>query len=305
MYKILLESIRQIRAIILAKPYLYSLRKGSTGPKEIGLVIFSYDRPMQLEALLESVARFWPDANKISVIYKTSSERFSDAYRRIFAVHPNVTGLLEYNFKSQLIDAVGSLEVRWTCLMVDDDVLIRPVGREIIPWLENGHVVSLRLGSHITKCQPLGYVQQNPTRLANMISNGVTFIRWKWHGSTGDWELPFSLDGNIVNRLELLHHLRSRDFGSPNTLEGTLTNLTWTYMWESGVAFDTARLVNIPMNRVQNSALFFPSMDISTKELLTMWEEGLRPNFTDFAARTWPSCHIEVMPTFEKIGRFV
>lgn len=47
------------------------------------LIIFSYDRPMQLYALLESVEQYVTGAENICVVYRASDERFEQSYQSV------------------------------------------------------------------------------------------------------------------------------------------------------------------------------------------------------------------------------
>ncbi len=267
---------------------------------EIAVVIFSYDRPMQLEALLVSIQQHWNWQKKVYVIYRISGPKYADAYEALFNQYAFVVPIREQPcaFRRQLIDLVKKAKVRWISLMVDDDLLVADVDQDILPHLENGHNFSLRLGRHVVECQPVYGKPSVPKALKQFSAPNEHFIHWKWADGTYDWRMPFSLDGNIVNRLELQICLSLIKFENPNTLERELRNMEFLYDFDEGVAYSNSRLINIPMNRVQESGLHFPSMDVSTDDLLEKWRAGLRPDFSKIVNKQWPSTHVEAMPEF-------
>lgn len=266
--------------------------------RKIEAIVFSFDRPLQLDALLASLRRYWPWLECITVLYKTSDAVYEHAYREVFAEYPAVHALSEHDFRGQLIDRVGASSARWICLMVDDDVMVSEVGPAIVGRLVQGHVFSLRLGTHITTCQPLGNAPESPLDLRiEKAPDGGSFITWRWGDGFNDWTMPFSLDGNIVARKELLSRLRRVSFRNPNTLEDALGRSKRLYTGERGAAYATARLVNVPLNRVQDTEFVFPSMNINPRELLELWQHGRRLDWSSLEGKQWPSCHVEEMPS--------
>ena len=50
----------------------------------VDLVVFSYDRPLQLFAFLESTNQFVSGLGEISIIYRYSDENYEKAYQKVF-----------------------------------------------------------------------------------------------------------------------------------------------------------------------------------------------------------------------------
>ena len=48
------------------------------------LIIFSFDRPLQLYALLESAERYMQNIGETHVLYRSSNERYDAAYNEVF-----------------------------------------------------------------------------------------------------------------------------------------------------------------------------------------------------------------------------
>src|ERR1700731_2933355 len=49
------------------------------------LIIFSYNRPLQLYALLESIEMYVKGINKTYIIYRTDNENFEYTYHKVFS----------------------------------------------------------------------------------------------------------------------------------------------------------------------------------------------------------------------------
>ena len=78
--------------------------------KEADLLIFSYDRPLQLKAYLESLQKYVTGIKGTSVIYRTSSNDFEKAYQKLKTFFPSVFFIKQeddphQNFKPLLLKA--------------------------------------------------------------------------------------------------------------------------------------------------------------------------------------------------------
>jgi hypothetical protein len=62
----------------------------SLSAKKADLVVFSYDRPMQLYAFLESTYMYLDNLGEIRVIYRASDERYEASYCIVKEDFPNV-----------------------------------------------------------------------------------------------------------------------------------------------------------------------------------------------------------------------
>ena len=124
------------------------------------IIIFSYNRAMQLDALLTSIAFYWkyPDI-KIHVLYNASDDNFNNGYERLKKLYSAVTftqeNTLSYStysfaemtnyfnlkllylcphlrgrksdFRKQLIHILKDSDDRLTMFLTDDSIFFRPV----------------------------------------------------------------------------------------------------------------------------------------------------------------------------------
>src|SRR5438093_12235405 len=68
----------------------------------------------------------------------------------------------------------------------------------------------------------------------------------------GDWGYPMSLDGHVFRTAEIRPLLERLDYVNPNALEAALAAAPLPH--PKVTCFDVARIVNVPDNRVQDTA---------------------------------------------------
>jgi hypothetical protein len=142
------------------KPYpRYRPDEESLEPKT-DLVVFSYDRPMQLYALLESIHARMAHLDTISVIYRTSSPPYDQGYEGVKQAFPSVTYFKqsdrpESDFKPLFLKAAFESPHPYVMLAGDEMVLRESIDlQEGIDQMEKTGAVCVyyRLG----KRSPLG-----------------------------------------------------------------------------------------------------------------------------------------------------
>lgn len=219
----------------------------------IGAIAFSRDRACQLDLLLRSLEENASGVfDPVFVIWHATSEEFREGYQRCVGEHPDVAWIKEDGLTYQThhcITASGRLVAFFT----DDDVLYRPLDRAAIyeHALNREDVLcfSLRLGHNTTFCYPHGRRQQLPRQFS---WNGDLLL-WEWQRAEQDWSYPFSLDGHLYRRADLLALLDGRNFSTPNFLEETLMSDPASLRRPLMAAYSESRLVSIPANIVSQS----------------------------------------------------
>jgi hypothetical protein len=220
----------------------------------MNIVIFSKDRPAQLELFLTSMKYFFPEWHKsrdIHVLYTYSNEAFGAGYVKTITMHPEIHYVFE-NKGMFKMDTLGLLskDRGLTTFFVDDDVFkgeFKMRSEEVKEFLirEDIACVSLRLCPRINYC----YTMNVPMKTPNFLDSR-RYI-WKWRDACpGDWSYPMSLDGHIFKTAEILPLLTLLDFSNPNTMEGTLANSP--YNIPHMICFEESKILNIPANKVQN-----------------------------------------------------
>jgi hypothetical protein len=219
----------------------------------INVVVFSKDRPAQLELFLRSMKRFFVEWNMVStsILYRYSSEEYHRGYDKTMKYHPEFLYVLEEpgKFKEQVLKMINPAH-NATMFFVDDIVfknywmLKSPPVRKFLTE-DSILCLAIRLCPRINYC----YTEKRDTPPPKFTSEGMWF--WKDLSLKGDWSYPMSLDGNLFKTEDILPLLKSLSYENPNTLEGTLAThpIDKPYM----VCYPDTLLFNIPVNKVQTA----------------------------------------------------
>lgn len=261
-------------------------------------VVFSKDRPLQLDATLASLAKHCTDLNhyRVVVLYKTSSSYFEGLYHELRAAYPEITFRREHRFKADLRNIV--VDTRCVGFIVDDTLFVRDFSFEAATrTLENDDRTigfSLRLGTNTTYCYPMDASQELPDFTPKQ-SGIVSF--W-WPGSSHDFGYPLELSSSIYRTEDLERLLQRLPYTNPNTLESQLAANAATFATRRPVllCFERSVAFSVPANLVQNfnnnriSAL--PNQ--SSAELAAIFERGGRIDVERYDDFPNNACHQEV-----------
>jgi len=218
---------------------------GLLGPPPVNCVIFSKDRPMQLDACLRSIDRFEPYAGPITVIYQATSSDFETGYALLMESAADVEFIEQSSFEDDVLTATDG-ELEYTVFHTDDDVFYRGPPAPPLP-AEGFAAFSLRLGANTTYCYSSGSPQPLPP-----FSRHSPFLGWNWNRAEHDFAYPMSLDGHVFRTPALQELLRGARFGNPNELEEEL-HLRRHRMPSWLLSFEQSCLVSIPLNIVSST----------------------------------------------------
>lgn len=274
----------------------------SLSAKKADLVVFSYDRPMQLYAFLESTYMYLDNLGEIRVIYRASDERYEASYCIVKEDFPNVFYMKQGNspqddFKPLTLEGVYGSPHEYVLFAVDD-IIIKDFAdlSYCIHLMEqtNAYGFYLRLGTHLNYC----YTQnksETPPQL-KFISDDVG--AWTLYEGTCEWRYPNTVDMTIYNKKEIEPVLRTLQYTNPNTFEGRWAGATQGIMQRTALCFKHSKMVNLPLNRVQ-SVYNNRHMDAySPLELLEMFERGYKIDIHDLYKIENKSPHMEYTPRF-------
>ncbi len=275
----------------------------ATKEGKVDLVVFSYDRPLQLYAFLESAENYVQGLSTVSVIYRTTDDDYEKGYQVVKEKFPKITFLKQssqphQDFKPLVMKASFDSPAPYILYGVDDIVVTDFVDlHKVVAALEktNSYGFYLRLGTHLTECYMLKSVQRVPP--LRKIEDDI--YAWNFNQAEGDWAYPNSTDMTVYRKKDLKTVYESMHFVSPNSCEGqwaSRANLT-----KQGLCFEAAKIVNIPMNLVQTIYLSNRNMNLfSAKELLAKFNEGLKMDISPLHKKRFKSVHVEYLPTFVK-----
>lgn len=270
-------------------------------------IIFSKDRPAQLDLLLRSLKQNAPAFyDRALVVYKPTTVGFAEGYLTCEKEHPSVLFFEELHhtesFGGQVLVHLSNADTK-IAFFVDDDVIYRPLP---VPnpaaWLDlfpETLAFSLRLGRNTRFCYPLNRQQAGPNRI------GLgEFDMWRWSVEDGDNAYPGSLDGHIFRRDQLLEMLDGAEFSNPNQLEEALMHGCMTHQKDLPhlAAFNDSVLVGIPANSVSEthgSNRHGEEFPRSTDDLNEGYLAGRRLSLRDFKMAKVEAAHQEIPLVWE------
>jgi glycosyltransferase involved in cell wall biosynthesis len=308
-------TIRALRDIVSSKPYkhldtIYTrYTSNQSSSYESDLLIFSYDRPMQLFSFLESVEKYITGLNNISVIYRSSDERFSTSYDDVKKTFPKVCFIKQSDnpskdFQPLVMQYLFSNENQSSSytLFAVDDIIVKDyidISQCIYYMKKTGsYFFSLRLGKTID----YSYMAATSHDVPYHVNINKDVIGWTLNAARFDWMYDNSVDMTLYKKKDIEKSFKKISFHNPNELE-----INWNHYENlhssrekkrrTGLCFNTTRVVNIPLNLVNISNN--PNINsFSANDLLEKYEDNLKIDIMDLFQIENHSTHIDYEPKF-------
>tara|TARA_R110000824_G_scaffold9932_19_gene44186 strand:+ start:1351 stop:2190 length:840 start_codon:yes stop_codon:yes gene_type:complete len=271
-------------------------------------IIFSKDRPLQLDLCLKSLNKNFPDSENI-VIYK-NSEAFEEAHQKLMSEHSDTEFWPQSHslFKDVYL-AIVNTDREYICFFTDDDIVYNPLPTIRKDMLDNEDVIcfSLRMGLNINQRSHEGSTFEDiPAQLYEIDKYTVYWNKTRnTYGSY--WSYSLSVDGHIFRKNDLIEmfdemcYLNERyDWEqTPNRIESVMQRF-WTDTPPIMASFPESVMVNSPNNRVQDSHLsnkWGEVYNYDQEALLEKYMEGKRINLDllDFSDIKCPHTEIDIM----------
>lgn len=281
-------------SVLLSFIFLFSL-----SAKEADILIYSFNRPLQLYALLESIEKHFVNVQNIYVIVRSSTKEFKKAYDNVFTRF-NYCIVAEQKSKQDFKPFVCKYAFKksvsdYIMFAVDDIVVTDNVDLSVcIETLEqtNAYGFYLRLGKNIT----WSYMSGINTSVPNFKKVIDDICVYKFKDGLGDWAYPNSNDMVLYKKSNV-----ERDVCSIN-FEDTGYEGPWAQMAKlslRGLFFEHSKIINIPLNLVikksnKNMNLY------SVKQLLTIFNHGFKMDINQFYQIENNSPHMPIAPIFIK-----
>ncbi len=281
------------------KPYP-SYRPGEANlPPKTDLVVFSYDRPLQLYALLESVSKNVAHLDGISVIYRTSALSYDRGYDIVKKEFPHVKYFKqgdypESDFKPLVIKAVFESLNPYIIFAVDDMIVRGAFDlHEGIGQMEKTGALGVYycLGRHIN----FSFMHNCPQAIPPSIQLENNIYAWQFSAGEGDWQYPHTVDMTLYRKNDLKEFLTNLDYKNPNSLESR-----WALKRKTsgvGIYYETSKVINIPLNLVNLSDNRHTSL-YTTEELLKKFLEGLKLDIKPLQEYRNHSAHVDTPVSF-------
>lgn len=239
------------------------------------LLIYSYNRPLQLYALLESAQRYIVGIEKIMVIYRAGDFAYENAYGMVKKDFPAVQFYCQTNpphdFKELTLQCMNSSKQEYILFAVDDIVVKDYVDiAQCIALMEEygAYGFFLRLGKHLTYC----YATFSEQKLPQFIKDDKNICVWNFSEGQWDWGYPHSLDMTIYRKKDVLGWLTQLDYASPNQLEYYLA--LYASYGPRGICYENSKIINLPINIVQTYTYNNCVHSYSPEKLLELFNEG-------------------------------
>jgi hypothetical protein len=256
----------------------------------IQCVVFSFDRAMQLDALLETMRRHVSDLyENVTVLFRASSVAYLDGYSLLRREYSEVQWVEESSFKSDLLSIIkpSGLMVFHT----DDDMFFADV--DDFELFDDEACFSFRLGLNIS----YSYSLDAPEAVQGATVTGSR-VSWDWGSQVpGSFSYPLSLNGHVLRSDETRSLIEASEFANPSELESVLHLNRWTARPRMA-SFPRSRVVSIPANVVSRT---FPNRHgslYSTDELNRRFLAGERIAFEQMSFDAVASCHEEIVYSF-------
>ncbi len=156
----------------------------------ISNIVFTKNRPLQLEAYLESLYRYFPsDLIHTYIIYKV--ELFSEEYELLFNRFPNCVVIKEKDFHSDFMQILAQVQTKYILFGIDDVVFFDTVNFEVIDRTFAEH--SENIFGFTLRFSPES-LQNNGDLITTCNFSGKTVYRLNWkNGQTNHTRYPFEL----------------------------------------------------------------------------------------------------------------
>lgn len=242
------------------------------------LIIFTKDRPMQCEALLESL-RLVTGLTGVYALCATSNDKFDEGYRLVQKKYPTVRFIKQdrtlnrRDFMPLLRNIFEHITAQYIMFAVDDMIVINEVDIPLcIALMEQTHAYGcyLRLGQDIDYC----YAYKAPMPIPELRDVSSGFYTWHLTSGSKCWGYPHTVDMTIYPRATLQNALKLAVM-SPNTFEAWWAN-QGIPQDARGMCYEFSHVINIPLNLVQQDYANNCSNRYSTEQLLKLFFEGWR-----------------------------
>lgn len=272
----------------------------------VDLLVFSKNRPMQLYALLESVKTHITGVNQITVIYCSTSKQFDAAYKKVFQTFAHVQSIKQSSnpredFKKLTCGAVSKMPSEYVLFAVDDIVVTGKVNLEhCIDMLKKtgAYAFYLRLGQDITECYSISHTGNRVTGQPPLRQVSEDVITWQFKDGQGDWDYPHTVDMTLYRKKDVKPYLFAMAYTTPNTLEGHWAGRAQPIRHLHGLCFAESKIVNLPLNMVQNDCNNRHEGSFDAEGLLAQFERGLKIDIQDLYRLPHKAPHVGYIPQF-------
>lgn len=269
----------------------------------VDTIVFSYNRPMQLYALLESMNAHLVDGRGATyVVYRADDDAYTKSYRLVHEQFPDTMFIQQgsnpaEDFKLLTLQALDLSKASYVMFAVDDIIVTNSINlTECIAALEatQAYGFYMRLGANLTTCYMGNRVQSVP----HLQKITESIVAWQFHNAELDWNYPNTVDMTIYRKKDVEHALQQLSYASPNLLEAYWHQQGLPSCYTVGLCYETSRVVNVPYNQVQ-TMWHLPHMHEHTaQDLLELFMSDKKIAIDDLSGINNTSAHMEYLFRF-------
>lgn len=225
-------------------------------------IVFSKDRPLQLDLCLKSLKKNFVDCERIVVLFKYSPE-YEDSLWTLIKEHPNVSFISQSeSIYQDIIDISNMPDHKYICFFTDDNIFYNRFSTNMYDSIFGNPSVccmSLRLGYNIDTRWHCGQSQYDIPYKIQEIADWIFIPKTSYpYGSY--WGYSHSVDGHIfrskdvIEMFDQIEYLNKRfQFKqTPNEVETQMQRF-WAISSQYIVCPKHSCVVNSPNNRVSDT----------------------------------------------------
>ncbi len=267
----------------------------------VDLIIYSYNRPLQLYALLESIEKHVTGLSTINIFYKTSNDVYHEAYEQVKSAYPHA---FFYQENSSRVKAI--LESTNPYVLFSPDDLIVKASVDLDRCIEtlkktDAYAFFLRLGLNINYCHVAKL--DTPVPPVTLIEKDI--YSYVFANGKGDWNFPHNFDMTLYRKKDIKAALMALDLTTPHC-EGIWARSSPQN--RAGLFFATSKVVNLTINLVNpysSQEQFSPEWRAVMQKwhpdnLLKVFNDGMKIDLQPLYAIEHRSAHIEYALTYIK-----
>ncbi len=288
--------------MIIFTTFFYHNTLVCTNDFTVDFVIYTFDRPMQAYALLESSEKFLSGLGDVYVICRTSSADYLKAYKEVASRFSGTKFVYQgddphKDFKPLMMRNAFGSDSRYIMFGVDDIIVkdyvnVKNCAKQLEKTLAYGFY--LRLGHNITEC----YSENKATPLPPHTSVCKDIFQWEFKNGDGDWRYPNSNDMTIFKKADIIADLSTINFTSTE-YEGPWADKA--DLNKKGLFFTESKIVGVPLNIVNEKYPNNRQMNAFTaQELLEKFNSGLKIDIIPFYRVSHKAPHSEFEIKFIK-----
>lgn len=227
-------------------------------------IVFSKNRPLQLDLCLKSIKKNFSSSMNIVVLCSYSSE-YKQALSILTQEHPDVSFVEQTDSIYQdILDITGSYDNKYVCMFTDDDIVYMPVNIDSTTYANifaapEVVCVSLRLGNNINTRYFHGHkIDDIPYKYQEI--GDFMFVPKTEYKYGSYWSYSHSVDGHIFRKQDIIEMFSEIEYlnriirykQTPNEVESQIQKY-WTQSGNFMVCLKHSVVVNSPNNRVSDT----------------------------------------------------